>query len=109
MRRGDVIVAALPGDYGKPRPSVVVQSDRLAGTDTVLVCPITSSIDERIALRPIVDASDVTGLRQRSQIMTEKVTAIRRDKCGSPIGRIDPDTMAELGALIAFALGLGDM
>jgi len=29
MRRGDVVVVALPGDLGKPRPAVVVQVDVL--------------------------------------------------------------------------------
>jgi mRNA interferase MazF len=26
MKRGDVITAAVPGDYGKPRPAVIVQT-----------------------------------------------------------------------------------
>ena len=29
MRRGDIVVVAAPGDYGKPRPAVVVQADAL--------------------------------------------------------------------------------
>ena len=27
MRRGDVVAVAVSGDYGKPRPAVIVQSD----------------------------------------------------------------------------------
>jgi mRNA interferase MazF len=27
VKRGDVVVCTLAGDYGKPRPAVVVQSD----------------------------------------------------------------------------------
>ena len=27
MKRGDLVTIALQGDYGKPRPAVVVQSD----------------------------------------------------------------------------------
>ena len=27
MKRGDVVLVALSGDYGKPRPAVIVQSD----------------------------------------------------------------------------------
>jgi len=27
MRRGDVVTVAVPGDYGKPRPAVIVQTD----------------------------------------------------------------------------------
>jgi hypothetical protein len=27
MRRGDLVTIALQGDYGKPRPALIVQSD----------------------------------------------------------------------------------
>jgi len=27
MKRGDVVTVAATGDYGKPRPAIVVQSD----------------------------------------------------------------------------------
>ena len=27
MKRGDLVTIALQGDYGKPRPALVVQSD----------------------------------------------------------------------------------
>ena len=27
VRRGDVVIAVFSGDYGKPRPAVVVQTD----------------------------------------------------------------------------------
>jgi hypothetical protein len=28
MRRGDLVTVAAPGDFGKPRPALVIQSDR---------------------------------------------------------------------------------
>ena len=45
MRRGDLVTIALQGDFGKPRPALVVQSD-LFNTDhaTVSVLPITSAV-----------------------------------------------------------------
>jgi mRNA interferase MazF len=27
MKRGDVVIVAATGDYGKPRPAVIVQTD----------------------------------------------------------------------------------
>ena len=27
MKRGDVVIVSAPGDFGKPRPAVVIQSD----------------------------------------------------------------------------------
>ena len=32
MRRGDVVLVVVPGDYGKPRPAVVVQTDLVNDT-----------------------------------------------------------------------------
>jgi len=31
MMRGDIFAVILTGDYGKPRPAIIVQSDLLAG------------------------------------------------------------------------------
>ncbi|MGA9549823.1 MAG: type II toxin-antitoxin system PemK/MazF family toxin, partial [Rhodomicrobium sp.] len=28
MKRGDIVIVSAPGDYGKPRPAVVIQSDK---------------------------------------------------------------------------------
>ena len=30
MRRGDLVTVALQGDYGKPRPALVIQADQFA-------------------------------------------------------------------------------
>ena len=46
MRRGEIVTVAVQGDYGKPRPAVVIQSDWLAETDSVLVCLLTSTVRE---------------------------------------------------------------
>ena len=34
LRRGDLVLVALPGDCGKPRPAVVVQGDTLTAADS---------------------------------------------------------------------------
>lgn len=43
MTRGDLFTVVLPGDYGKPRPAVLVQNDALAGFDSVILCPLSSA------------------------------------------------------------------
>jgi mRNA interferase MazF len=40
MKRGDIVIAALRGDSGKPRPAVIIQSNRLVDVDSVRLCPI---------------------------------------------------------------------
>ncbi|TLZ44380.1 MAG: type II toxin-antitoxin system PemK/MazF family toxin, partial [Gammaproteobacteria bacterium] len=47
MRRGDVVTVAAAGDYGKPRPAVIVQTDALpAEHASVVVCRMTSEGDD---------------------------------------------------------------
>ncbi len=47
MRRGDVVLVAVPGDYGKPRPAVVIQTDLANETHaSFVVCPMTSYIQD---------------------------------------------------------------
>ena len=43
MKRGDLITVAVSGNYGKPRPALVIQSDYLTETDSVLVCLLTTT------------------------------------------------------------------
>jgi len=63
MKRGDIVTAAAQGDYGKPRPAVVIQSDRLAETDSVLVCLITSELRDALFHRVPLEPTAETGLR----------------------------------------------
>lgn len=35
MLRGDLVTVALSGDYGKPRPALVIQADAFAGHPSV--------------------------------------------------------------------------
>ncbi len=106
MKRGDVVIVAY-GELGRPRPAVVVQADELGGTTTtVLACPITSEIVEKLPIRPIVEAADSNGLRVRSQIMTDRVLAIPRARIRAVIGIIDNLTSDRLDSALLLVLGL---
>jgi mRNA interferase MazF len=108
VKRGDLLTVSLRGNYGKPRPAVVIQSDRLALRTSVLVCPLTSDLVEAISLRPIVEPSPETGLRTRSQVMVDKISVVEGHQCGARIGQLDPATMERLDASLAFVIGLTD-
>lgn len=108
MRRGDLVTVALPGDYGKPRPALVIQSDFLPETDSVLVCLLTTTLREAPLYRLSLPAGEETGLREPSQAMVDKIMAVRRDRCGAPIGRADDAAMLALGRLLAFVVGIAD-
>jgi mRNA interferase MazF len=108
-RRGDVVIVAAPGDYGKPRPAVIVQSDAFPGTHaSVVVCQMTSDLVDASNFRITVDPSPETGLLVRSQVMADKPVTIRRERIGRLIGRLAPADIARLNAALAFVMGLAD-
>ena len=108
MRRGDIVTVALCGDNGKPRPAVIIQSNLLPPTKSVLICPFSTTLREVPLIRLGVDANAETGLRRPSQIMVEKITAIRRDRVGPRIGRLDKATLTALDQILAFVIGIAD-
>lgn len=108
MRRGDLVSAAAPGDYGKPRPAVVVQSDALDAADSVLVALLTSDLRPAPYYRLDLQPSAANGLKAPSQVMVDKLIAYPRAKCGPSFGRLSPDELLTLNALLAVMLGLAD-
>jgi len=50
MKRGDFVTAAMPGDLGKPRPALVVQSDVFSEHATVTILLVS------VRISAIVDA-----------------------------------------------------
>ena len=63
MRRGDLVTVSAPGNYGKPRPAVIVQSDWLIATDRVLVALLTSALVDAPLYRLTIEPSDANGLK----------------------------------------------
>lgn len=107
--RGDVVTVAAAGDYGKPRPAVVVQSDVLSAEhESVIVCQMTSDLADASDFRISVDPSAENGLRVRSQIMVDKPVTVRRERIGQSIGRLSPADMVRVNAALAFVMGLAD-
>jgi mRNA interferase MazF len=54
MRRRGVVTLAATGDYGKPRPAVIVQTDALpAEHASVVVCQLTSDCSDAPDFRAI--------------------------------------------------------
>ncbi len=106
MKRGDIVIVAY-GELGKPRPVVVVQANELGeATVTVLACPITSAITEKLTLRPLIEATENNGLRGRSQIMTDRLLAVPRDRVRQTIGQLDSVNVNRLDAALMLVLGL---
>ena len=109
MKRGDVVTVAAAGDYGKPRPAIIVQTDALPEEHaSVVVCQMTSDLSEAPDFRVTIDPTPANGLRVRSQVMADKPVTIRRDRIGRPIGHLDGADVARLNIALAFVMGLAD-
>lgn len=108
MKRGDIVTVAAAGDYGKPRPAVVIQSDWLATTDSVLVALMTSTLVDAPLFRLTVDPTPETGLERSSQVMVDKILAVPRAKCGRVIGRLDETRRIALDHMLSVIIGLAD-
>jgi mRNA interferase MazF len=106
VKRGDIVLMVAPSDLGRPRPGVIVQADEFKELTTIFLCPISSDVQPDLPLRPAIEASPSNGLRIRSQIMTDKMVALRRDRVRSVIGALDKATTQQLDRALLVVLGL---
>jgi len=103
------VTVAAAGDYGKPRPAVVVQTDALPlGHASVVVCQMTSDGDDAPDFRVLVEPTPLNGLRTRSHVMADKPVTIRRSRIGRKIGHLSDSDIARLNVALAFVMGLAD-
>jgi mRNA interferase MazF len=109
MRRGDLVVVAVNGDYGKPRPAVIVQTDAFPDSHaSVIICPVATELADAPDFRVTVEPSEANGLRERSQIMVDKPVTVRRERIGQVIGRLSVEDIVTLDSAVAFVMGLAD-
>jgi mRNA interferase MazF len=108
MKRGDLVIVSAARDYGKPRPAIVIQSDWLKATDSVLVALLTSVLVDAPLYRLHIEPSDANGLKVPSQVMVDKIVAMPREKCDQVIGRVDETTLIALNHMLSVVIGLAD-
>jgi mRNA interferase MazF len=106
MMRGDLVTIAMQGDFGKPRPALVIQADQFGEHATVTILPVTSTLVSTPLFRVTVQPSVDNGLQKPSQVMVDKTMTVKRDKIGQTIGRIDANMMVEIERCLALFLGI---
>lgn len=106
MRRGDLVTVALQGDFGKPRPGLVIQADAFGEHATIAVLLLSSAPIDAPLLRVTVAPDAENGLRKPSQVMIDKTMTVMRGKLGAPFGRLDADAMLEVERRLAVFLGI---
>jgi mRNA interferase MazF len=105
VRRGDLVTVAMPGEFGKPRPALVIQSDQFMDAATVTVLLLSGTLVDAPLIRLDLEPSQDNGLHKRSQVMVDKAMTVRRDKLGASFGRLDDETMVTVNRALALFLG----
>lgn len=105
MRRGDLVRIALQGDYGKPRPALVIQSDLFSEHPSITILPVTSELRDAPLFRLTLEPNPENGLRVPSQVMVDKAQTVPREKVGDMFGRIDDGTLVAVNRALALFLG----
>lgn len=104
-KRGGLFTVSLSGDYGKPRPALVIQNDLLDELDSVVLCPVTS--DMRTAdFRITVEPTPSNGLRQTSQVMVDKLSTLPRHIVGETFGRLEVEKMRAVDRAMMLVIGV---
>ncbi|MEI8265644.1 MAG: type II toxin-antitoxin system PemK/MazF family toxin [Betaproteobacteria bacterium] len=106
MKRGDVVTVAVQGDFGKPRPALIIQADQFGDHASVTVLLMTSSFVDAPMLRVPVLPGGKSGVQRTSQVMIDKTMTIRRDKLGQVVGSLEDDVMVEVERRLAIFLGI---
>ena len=87
MKRGELVTIALSGDYGKPRPALVIRSELFDAHPSVTILPVTSE------------------LRKVSEVMVDKPQTVARERVGKSIGRLDDESILAVNRALAVFLG----
>lgn len=113
-RRGDIHFVDF-GDLGGhvirgPHPALVIQSDRLARSSTVVVAPLTSAARAAQFSPPFlvpVSARE-SGLPKDGWVKCDQPTTLPVALLGPKVGRLSPEALERLDVALAFVLGLRD-
>jgi len=106
VRRGDVIVVAAAGEFGKPRPAVVIQANLSMVNETITFLPITSDLERVPLYRIPIEPTQENGLRRSSEIMADRIQTSTLSRIGGIVGHIDRKTMRRVESALMVHLGL---
>ena len=106
MRRGDLVTIALQGDYGKPRPALIVQSDLFHAHPSVTILPVTGELRETPLFRIRLEPTPGNGLQKVSQAMVDKAQSVPRERVGGVFGHVGEEDMLAINRSLAVFLGV---
>ncbi len=74
MTRRDIVTVAMTGNFGKPRPALVVQADPFDQTGTITVLLISGTLVDAPLIRLTVPPTPQNGLIKPSQVQIDKAS-----------------------------------
>ena len=107
FKRGNIVTIAVQGDFVKPRPALLIQSEMFNEAHaTLTVLLISSELIDAPLFRLTIEPDQINGLTQQSQIQMDKAMTVRREKVGQIIGRVDDAMMVRVNRALALWIGL---
>lgn len=91
---------------GKPRPAIIIQSDHVRTPTHVIVCPFTTTLLDAPLYRLAVEPTDQNRLIARSQLMLNRLSAVRLTHVDGVIGALDPIDLERLSMALLLILDL---
>ena len=111
-RRGDIHFVAFPDVGGHvlrgPHPAVVVRTDQLRLSTTVVVVPMTSAARSAEVEPPwlVAVSSRASGLNRDGYVKCDQPTTVRVGILGPRAGRLSPESMDAVDRALRFVLDL---
>ncbi len=106
MKRGDIVTAAAPGDFGKPRPALVIQSFAELSPERITLLLITGDLLRLPYLRIPVEPTPQNGLQITSEVAVDNIQTLAVRKIGRVIGEMDGAAMELVEEALRRHLGL---
>jgi mRNA interferase MazF len=108
LKRGELVLVAPPGEFGKPRPALIIQSDAAFPSGNFTYLPITTDLLRVPGVRIPLEPNAQNGLRQPSEIMVDMIQTSSLARFGGIIGTIDAATLQLVEASLELHLGLDE-
>lgn len=108
LSRGAIVTASIGDPSGKPRPFLVLRSDRFAGHTLVTLVALTTTITDAPTLRVTVQPTAENGLQRPSQAMIDHIQLVRAQRIGAIVGQLGRNDLATASRTVAVYPGFAD-
>ena len=108
MKRGEIVLVAPPGEFGKPRPALIIQSDSAFPSGYFTYAPITTDLLRVPGVRIPLMPSAENGLRSSSEIMVDMIQTSSSKRFRQIIGTIAPEALHLVEVSLSLHLGLDE-